>query len=135
MSFEVGFSIPIFYGARQQKIIDEADFMSRAAESQYNSVQVDLMSQLRSAYAEAQAQSQLMPLYSRELIPQYEATYNSSLSSYSVGKTTFAMVIDNLTTLVNTRIEYVKIESAYFSASAEISKLVGEGAESYGGEK
>lgn len=135
MNFEVWFSIPIFYGARQQKMIDEADFMSRAAESQYNSVQVDLLSQLRSASADARAQAQLIPLYGNELIPQYEATYNSSLSSYSVGRTPFAMLIDNLTTLINTRIEYVKIESAYFSAVSEISRLVGEGAENYGGGK
>ena len=131
MNFEVGFSIPIFYGARQQKMIDEADFMSRAAESQYSSAEVDLLSQLRSAYADADAQKQLIPLYSKELIPQYEATYNSSLSSYSVGRTPFAMLIDNVTTLINTRIEFVKIESAYFSAAAEISKLVGENAEDY----
>jgi len=133
MNFEVGFSIPIFYGARQQKAIDEADFMRKATESEYNSVQVDLLSQLRSAYADAQAQTQLIPLYSKELIPQYEATYNSSLSSYSVGKTPFAMVIDNLTTMINTQIEFVKIEAAYFSAVSEISKLVGAGRENYGG--
>jgi len=135
MNFEVGVNIPIFYGARQQKVIDEADFMSKATESQYNSVQVDLLSQLRSAYADAQAQAQLIPIYSKELIPQYLATYNSSLSSYSVGRTPFAMVIDNLTTLINTRIEYAKMESAYFSAVSEISRLVGEGAEYYGGGK
>lgn len=135
MNFEIGMSIPLFYGTRQQKVINEADFMSKAAESQYSSVQVELMSKLRSAYADAQAQSQLILLYTGELIPQYEAAYNSSLSAYSVGKTTFAMVINNLTTLINTKIELVKIESAYFSASAEISELIGEGAENYRGWK
>ncbi len=135
MNLEIGLSIPLFYGARQQKMIDEADFMNQAAESQYSSVEVELLSQLRSAYADAEAQAQLIPLYSKELIPQYEATYNSSLSSYSVGKTTFAMLIDNLTMVINTRIEFVKIQSAYFSAVAEISKLVGEGAEDYRGGK
>ena len=127
MNFEVGFSLPIFFGARQQKMIDEADFMERAAEEQYGTAQLGLYSQLRSTYADAAAQAKLIPLYSKELIPQYEATYNSSLSSYSVGKTSFAMLIDNLSTLINTKIELTKIESAYFSASAEISKLVGEG--------
>ncbi|HUI28766.1 MAG TPA: TolC family protein [Candidatus Acidoferrales bacterium] len=135
MNFEVGFRIPIFYGARQEKMIDEADFMKQAAESEYSSVEVELSAQLRSAYADAQAQLQLMPLYARELIPQYEATYNSSLSAYSVGRTTFAMVVDNLTALINTKIELVKIEAAYFSASADISKLIGEDIEKYGGGK
>lgn len=135
MNFEVGLSIPLFYSARQQNMVDEADFMSKAAESQYYSVQIDLLGQLRSVYANAQAQSELISLYSKELIPEYESTYNSSLSSYSVGRTTFAMLIDNLTTLINTRIELVRIESAYFSASAEISRLVGEGAKDYRGAK
>ncbi|MGO9480946.1 MAG: TolC family protein, partial [Candidatus Kryptoniota bacterium] len=131
MNFEVGLSLPVFFGSRQQKMIDEADFMDRAAEEQHGTVELSLYSQLRSTYAGAEAQSMLIPLYSKELIPQYEATYNSSLSSYSVGKTTFAMLIDNLTMLISTRIELVKIESAYFSAVAEISTLVGEGAENY----
>jgi outer membrane protein TolC len=135
MNFEVGMSLPIFFGARQQKMIDEADFMQRAAQEQYGTAEVGLYSQLRSIYADAKANSELIPLYSKELIPQYEATYNSSLSSYSVGKTSFAMLIDNLTTLINTKIELTKIESAYFSASAEISKLVGEGSKEYRGVK
>ena len=104
MNFEVGMSLPIFFGARQQKMIDEADFMQRAAQEQYGTAEVGLYSQLRSIYADAKANSELIPLYSKELIPQYEATYNSSLSSYSVGKTSFAMLIDNLTTLINTKI-------------------------------
>ena len=135
MNFEVGLSLPVFFGARQQKMIDEADFMQRAAEEQYGTAELGLYSELRSTYADAEAQAQLIPLYSRELIPQYEATYNSSLSSYSVGKTTFAMLIDNLTTLINTKIELAKIESAYFSASAQIAKLVGESSEDYRGVK
>lgn len=126
MNFEVGLSLPIFYGAKQQEMIDEADFMDRAAEQEYGTARLGLYSRLRATYADAEAQAKLIPLYSKELIPQYEATYNSSLSSYSVGKTSFAMLIDNLTTLINTRIELAKIESAYFSASAEISRLVGK---------
>ncbi|HQT91757.1 MAG TPA: TolC family protein, partial [Candidatus Kryptobacter bacterium] len=126
MNFEVGVSLPIFFGSKQQKMIDEADFMDHAAKEQYRTASLGLYSRLRSVYAEAEAQAKLIPLYSEELIPQYDATYNSSLSSYSVGKTTFAMLIDNLTALINTKIEYAKIESAYFSASAEISQLVGE---------
>ncbi len=135
MSFEVGMSIPIFFGSKQQKIIDEAEFMNKAADQQYGTVQLALFSRLRSTYADAVANTKLIPLYAKELIPQYEATYNSSLSSYSVGKTTFAMLIDNLTTLINTRIAYVKIESSYFSDLAQISRLVGEGAENYRGER
>lgn len=81
MNFEVGLSLPIVFGAKQQKMIDEADFMQRAASEQYGSVSLGLYSRLRSTYADAEAQAKLIPLYSRELIPQYEATYNSSLSS------------------------------------------------------
>ena len=135
MSVEVGVSLPIFFGDRQQKIIDEANFTQHAANEQYGAVALALGSRLRSTYADAEAQAKLIPLYSKELIPQYEATYNSSLSSYSVGKTTFAMLIDNLTTLINAKIEFAKIESEYFSASAEISNLVGEGSEDYRGVK
>lgn len=133
MSIQVGVSLPIFFGAKQQKMIDEADFMQRATSEQYSTVSLGLYSRLRSTYADAEANRKLVPLYEKELIPQYEATYNSSLSSYSVGKTSFAMLISNLTTLINTRIEYVKIESAYFSATAEISRLVGTGLENNGG--
>jgi outer membrane protein, heavy metal efflux system len=135
MSFEVGLSLPIFFGSKQQAMIDEADFMDRAAQEQYGTAELGLYSRLRSTFADAYAQMKLIPLYSKELIPQYEATYNSSLSSYSVGKTTFAMLIDNLTMLINTKIELVKIESKYFSAAAELSQLVGENSENYEGVK
>ncbi|MGB9773052.1 MAG: TolC family protein [Bacteroidota bacterium] len=135
LNFEVGLSLPIFFLAKQKKMIEEADFMKRATDEQYSTAELSLTSQLRSTYADAYAQSKLIPLYAKELIPQYEATYNSSLSAYSVGKTTFAMLIDNLTTLINTKIELVKIESVYFSATAEISKLVGEGSLKFRGEE
>ncbi|MGC8595801.1 MAG: TolC family protein [Candidatus Kryptoniota bacterium] len=134
MNFEIGLSVPVFFGAKQEKMIDEADFMKKAAEQDYDVTALSLQNQLRSIYAEAEAMSRLIPLYSKELVPQYEATYNSSLSSYSVGKTTFAMLIDNLTTLINTKIDLLKIESNYFSATAEISKLVGENSLKYRGE-
>ncbi len=135
MSFEVGMSIPIFYGARQQKIVDEEEFMSNATKSRYVSAEVALLSALRSVYADADAKMKLIPLYRLELIPQYEATYNSSLSSYSVGKTSFAMLIDDLNSLVDVRIDLIAIESAYYSSTAEISKLVGDDAGNYKGAK
>lgn len=135
MNFEVGLSLPIFFGSRQQAMIDEAEYMERASTQQYHSAELALYSQLRSVYAEARAQHELIPLYSRELIPQYEATYNASLSAYSVGKTSFAMLIDNLTTLINAKMDLVKIESAGFSATAEIARLVGEGSENSRGVK
>lgn len=130
---QVGVSLPVFFGAKQQSEIDEADLMSRATEEQYGTVELNLYARLRSTYAEAHGRQELIPLYSKELIPQYEATYNSSLSSYSVGKTSFAMLINNLTTLINSKIELAKIQAAYFAASAEISNLTGEGARKYGG--
>jgi outer membrane protein TolC len=43
------------------------------------------------------------------------------------------MIIDNLTTLINTRIALVKIQAAYFSAIAEIAEVVGEGSQNYRG--
>ncbi len=133
VSLELGVSLPVFYGSKQSSMIDEADLMAQAAKKQYTSVELDLNSRLRSTFAAAQAQKNLIPLYSKELIPQYEATYNASLSAYSVGKTTFAMLIDNLTTLINTKIEYVKIQSDYFSTLAEISRLVGAETKDSGG--
>lgn len=135
IGLQVGVSLPVFFAAKQQNEIDEADLMSRAAEEQYGSAKLGLYAKLRSTYSEAHGRQELIPLYSKELIPQYEATYNSSLSSYSVGKTSFAMLISNLTTLINSKIELVKIEAAYFSSLAEISNLIGEDAANYGGER
>lgn len=125
MNVEVGISIPVFFGSRQGANIDEADLMERAANEEYGSATLALSSRLRSVYAEAGAQQEVLPLYTRELIPQYEATFRSSLSSYGVGRTTFAMVIDNLTTLINAKITYAKIQAAYFSTVADIVQLVG----------
>jgi len=125
MSVEVGVSLPVYFGSRQHAMVEEADMMAQAARKQYRSYELALNSRLRSSFALAQNQRALIPLYSRELIPQYEATYNSSLSAYSVGKTTFAMVIDNLTTLINAKIGLAKTQSSYFSTLADISRLVG----------
>ncbi len=133
MSVELGVTLPIFFGARQQAMIDEADLMEQAARKLYTSVELDLESRLRAAFATAQAQRDLIPLYAKQLIPQYEATYNSSLSAYSVGKTTFAMLIDNLTTLINAKIAFVKIQSSYFSTIAEIFRLAGKDPHELGG--
>ena len=135
MNFELGMTLPIYFAAKQQKMIDEADYMKEAADEEYGNTLLRLRSSLRSSYANAEAQGKLLPLYSKELIPQYEATYNSSLSAYSVGKTTFAMLIDNLTTLINAKISLVQIESSYFSAIAQISTLTGDSLAKYKGVK
>ena len=133
MSVEVGVSVPVFFGSKQQAKIDEADIMKQAAKQRFSSAELSLSSRLRSTFAAAQAQKDLIPLYSKELIPQYEATYNSSLTAYAVGKTTFAMLIDNLTTLINAKIKLAQLQSSYFSTIAEISRLVGEDPYDFGG--
>jgi outer membrane protein TolC len=129
ISIEMDVTLPIFYPWKQRKMIQEANFMAQSATEQYHVSALTFNSQLRSLYAAATAQAKQLPLYSKKLVPQYEATYNASLASYSVGATTFAMLIDNLTILINAKMELAKIESEYFSAIADIAALIGENSE------
>jgi outer membrane protein, heavy metal efflux system len=135
MNFEIGMNVPIFFGSKQKEAIEGADLMEQAAVQRYRAADLTLRSRLCSMNAAAEANYKLMPIYSDQLIPQYTATYEASLSAYSVGKTTFAMVMDNLTTLIDAKITLVKIESSYFSSEAEISQLIGDDVERYRGEK
>ena len=135
INFEIGISVPIFFESKQNKMIEETKLMEQAADQEYRATSLSLRNQLRSMYTDAEAKYQIIPLYSEQLIPQYAATYDASITAYSVGKTSFTMLIDNLKMLVNAKIELVKIESSYFSTEAEISKLIGENSERYRGEK
>ncbi len=125
LSFSVGFSVPLWAGARQFPLRDEALARQAVAEA----TELDLRNETFARLAEARAESDralgLHDLYSTSILPQARAAVESSLSAYRVGEVDFTTLVQNELTVNRYEIERVRLTASYHTAVAEIEALTG----------
>ena len=125
LSLSVGVSIPLWAGARQLPMRDEA-LARRAAEE---AAEIDVRNETFARIAEARAESdralRLHDLYATSILPQARAAVESSLSAYRVGEVDFMTLVQSELTVHRYEIERVRLTAAYHTAAAEIEALLG----------
>lgn len=125
LSALVGFSIPLFAGARQLPLREEMLALEAAQTARELDVHNETFARIAEARAEAQRARQLSELYRTSILPQARAAVESSLSAYRVGEVDFPTLVQNELTVNRYEIESVRLAASYHSAVAEIEALVG----------
>jgi outer membrane protein TolC len=124
-SLMVGASIPIFAGARQLRMREEAAAMRQMAASELAAMRADTRARVAEAYASLVRARNLAALYRTTIIPQAEATVSSSLAAYRVGGVDFMTLLDNRMNVNRYRKELAVLESEEGKAWADLEMLVG----------
>jgi outer membrane protein TolC len=125
VSVMVGFTIPLFAGARQLPMRREMAAMRAMAEAELLAVRNETVARLIETRARAAQDLSLTRLYRTSIVPQARAAVQASLASYRVGRVTFMQLVDNQMTVNRYEVETYRLLADYHQAVGELGALVG----------
>ena len=126
LSVGLALNLPLYDGAKQGPLLQQAVEERRAAETDYRAEQQRLHLQLQMHYIDAGTHSRQAELVLGRLIPQADQALQASLAGYQVGKVDFLTLLDSQITLLDNEIRYHHHLSAYEKALAGIEAAVGK---------
>ncbi|MBD3168151.1 MAG: hypothetical protein GF307_01625 [candidate division Zixibacteria bacterium] len=125
VSAKVGFSIPLWFGFKQNHKVDEASAMRSTSESERYSIELFIKNEIENTLLEIDRKAESIKLYEDSIIPLAKAALESSDIAYRVGKTDFLNRIMAQTRLMEFELERLKLLMEYNSALADIDELTG----------
>jgi outer membrane protein, heavy metal efflux system len=124
-SVMVGFSLPVFARQRQLRMRAEARAMERMAEADLASMRAEVGARLGELRADLRRSLTLIELYRADVLPQAQATVESALSSYRVGRVDFMTLIDAQMTKNDYERELAALWAEYGTGVAELEMTIG----------
>ncbi|HEU4586260.1 MAG TPA: TolC family protein [Gemmatimonadaceae bacterium] len=124
-SLMIGATLPIFARSRQLRMREEMAAMQRMAEADLAAVRATTRGQVSEAFANLRRARRLAKLYRTTVIPQAEATVESSLAAYRVGSVDFMTLLDNRMSVNEYRQELIALQAEEGTAWAELEMLLG----------
>jgi outer membrane protein TolC len=121
----VGATLPVFAGARQLRMREEAAAMRTMAEAELATMRADTRRRLAEVHAMLSSARRLRTLYRTTVLPQADAAAASALASYRSGAVDFMTVLDNRMTATRYRRELVALDASEGRAWAELEMLTG----------
>jgi outer membrane protein TolC len=119
-----GLRLPIYRERKQAEALLQAGSEVIAARHALQDLQVRTRAAVRELVARAERAGRLMVLYEQGIIPQAGGALESAQASYSVGRIPFLDLLNDLTILVNARVELAAQESDRLQALAALEPLV-----------
>jgi outer membrane protein TolC len=120
----VGGPVPVFAGSKQNRAVDEQRDRQLAAEKQVQAVEQVLRLRAEERRTALTALLDIQAIYEKGLLVQSEASADSTLAQYKVGKVTFASVLESNAGLIADEESYLESLAAAHRiriADAEIS--------------
>lgn len=117
----VGGPVPVFAGSKQRRSIAENRAWSSVAQKQIDILEQGLRLRTAQRRAAFSALRQTLDVYNQGLLAQSEATITSTLSQYTIGKVTFASVLEANAGFIGDQEGYLEsIAEAYRLLIAEV---------------
>ncbi len=126
LTVTAGFNIPLWAGWKQKNLVSSARADLRMSEYKKSDIHDRLVFALEKNIHEYERNSSKYALYEQALIPQIEATLESALAAYQVGKLEFLDVITAQMELFNAELETQRSLADALKALAEIDKLTAD---------
>lgn len=124
-SLMVGASIPVFARSRQLQMRREMSAMRQMAEADVAAMRAETRGEVARVHADLTRARALAALYRTTVLPQAQATVESSLSAYRVGRVDFMTLLDARMAVNTYREELIAITASEGAAWAELEMLVG----------
>jgi outer membrane protein TolC len=124
-SLMLGMSVPIYAGNRQYKMRDEAAAMREMASAELASMRAETRGSVAAAHANLMRARRLAELYRASVLPQADATVQSSLAAYRAGTVNFMTLLDAQMTLNRFRQDLLTLEAEEGKAWADLEMLTG----------
>ncbi len=109
--WQVGFtvSLPIYARTKQQRAIAENEALSRGGERTLENLRQVLAQQTQMRLDQLAAAKEIISIYRDGLLTQSEATVQSAVAQYQVGRASFASVLEALNSYVTDRDRYLTV--------------------------
>lgn len=120
-----GVRLPVHKEHKQSQALHQAEAELEVARRQLDDRRLSTRASVLELASHAERAERLATLYDQGLIPQARAALESALASYSVGRIAFLDVLNDLTVLLESRIELASQQSERLRALAGLEPLVG----------
>lgn len=121
----VGISLPIRKGQRQDLALDEALDRLRVREHERRAGARTVESLVRDAWLRVERAGRLMTLYDEAIVPQANLTFEAVLAAYRVGNVDFLNVLDATLKLLTYRTEWERQKTEFLVGLADIEEQIG----------
>lgn len=125
VSLTVGMNLPVWRQTKTLPRIAETVAMQEQAENMYRAQRIETEAKLRQQIALAEQSLRAARLYRNEIIPQSRLTIEAAMAAYQVGRSDFALLLDNQMSVVNFQLAEAAAIVNYNKALAEIEFLTG----------
>jgi outer membrane protein TolC len=120
-----GIRLPVHKEHKQSQALHQAEAELEVARRQLDDRRLTTRAAVLELASQAERAEHLATLYDQGLIPQARAALESALASYAVGRIAFLDVLNDLTVLLESRIELASQQSERLRALAGLEPLVG----------
>jgi outer membrane protein TolC len=124
-SLMIGFSLPVFAGARQLRMRDEASAMESMAEAELALDRALVDAGIAELLAELERSRSLIALYRQEILPQADGNVVSAMSSYRSGAVDFMTLVDARMSANDYEQELHALRAEYGQGIAELEMTIG----------
>jgi len=125
LSFRFGMSLPLWFFAKQKRLLNSADEGLLATHSEEDGILRKLEYEVIERYQEAERAREQFKLYQEAILPQAQSTLESSMIAYQVGKVDFLTLIISQLSVFNNEIEKQKTLQSFHQALADLEELTG----------
>lgn len=122
----VMFSVPMFTGDRQDRMVAAAEADTRAALSQVKNRQRTLLARVQAAYERYNAQQEMLALYRDEVLPAARSNVTATLNAYQGQRVSFDEYIRAENMALEKTLRAARLSADSLAAQAEILYLVGD---------
>jgi outer membrane protein TolC len=125
ISFRIGMSLPLWFFAKQSKLLGSADENLMGAKEIEEGMQRILEYQIMERYQEAEKSKAQFELYREAILPQARSTLESSMIAYQVGKVDFLTLVTSQLSVLNYEIEKLSTLNSFHQALTDLEELTG----------
>jgi outer membrane protein TolC len=125
LSFRVGVSLPLWFFAKQGKLLGSADENLMAAQDMDVGMQRMLEYQVIERYQEAEKAKDQFEFYRDAILPQARSTLESSMIAYQVGQVDFLTLVTSQLSVFNYEIEKLSTLNSFHQSLADLEELTG----------
>lgn len=123
--FMLGFTIPLWFLGKQNKMVREMDANLKMADAKYLSMENNVFLAVKEAKVRADNETRIITLYQNSIIPQAKAILKSSLAAYEANQIDFLSLLESEKILIQSELDYYRAQADLFIAVADLEEAVG----------
>jgi len=125
-SFHFGFTLPLWFFAKQNKMKTAARYEIDAARAEQQFVDLQLKQSVKEAQSQLESLRQRTRHFIKSIIPLSEAAYNSGFVAYEVGQIDFESLLEDQMNLYESKLEHIELVKEYHQTKAYLDELTGK---------